>query len=150
MPTNYFSPRPGKFGTARFVVNREAGANPLTNSTTTNFYITLPPTISGRISGLGVFASTLAASAGGTVLLTFSKVSGTTGGTTTALNTAVSIETTTAVAKVVQKVDILSTLTEAERRVTDGNCILAAVAATSTYDTQPVDLTFIVELELLK
>lgn len=139
-----YSPGPGRYGTNP-IVAAASNVGALTANTTTTFFLALPP---GKffINKLIMTTNVVAADADGTVLATFQKYDGV-ANSAVALNTAADLETMTTKESTV--VNVLSSLTDAQRIVNTANgdsIYVDVVNNSAALNTQPTNLCFAVEL----
>lgn len=139
-----FKPKSGRFGVhPAFLASIQAST--LTASTTTSFRI---PTPKRRLRVLrGTYcAHTLPIDADGTVLATLKKYD-ISAAAAVSLSSAVSLKVDVSVADTATAFTLLTTLTEAQLTVDEGDTLFVDVVSNSAaIDTQPVDLQFVVEV----
>jgi len=145
MPTNYFKPKPGRYGVQPVVLEFQAGVDPLTANATVNFILPLPGRC--RFARATCLQRTLAADADGTVLAYVKKMVG--GSTSTTLTDALDLEA--ASASYTAPFVPVAGLTEAQRTFAAvDNVYFSVVNNSAAINTQPVGLVFLVELELVE
>jgi hypothetical protein len=136
----YFRPKGSRFGIAPMVVGTRATAA-LTETGTDTLFI---PTMNrvAAILGLSLSVDTVPVNAGAATAI-FYKYDAS-ADAAVALNTATNLETL--VTKESRRVDLLSTLTDAQRTLDEGDTLYVVITSASTYGTQPTNLCFAVEL----
>jgi hypothetical protein len=141
MPFNFFRPKPGRFGVAPYVVpGRCVGT--IANSTTTTFnFGAVPPK---SYINRAVISSNVLATSGGAVTGVLQKYDAS-ANAAVVLTAATSILTGTLVAREGVEVALLSTLTDAQRTLDEGDTLQFVVTAASTMTGQPTDLMVNVE-----
>lgn len=148
MAQNNFLSKPGRFGVQPAMLHATiaAGTNSLTANSDTTYYVPTPYR-KVRFSRATSSATTVPVDSDGTVTAIVYKVSS--GTTSTALTAALDLEALTAL--IGSKFTAASTLTEAQRRLAEGDVLKVVVSNNSaSIDTQPVDLKFVIETEVLE
>jgi hypothetical protein len=117
----------------------------LTETGTDTFFL---PAMQRRaaIMGLAISVDTVPVNAGTSTII-FYKYDAS-ADAAVALNTASNLETL--VTKEGRRVDLLATLTDAQRTLDDGDTIYAVITSSSTYGTQPTNLCLAAELAVLE
>lgn len=140
MPLRHFSPRdPSRFGIQPVVVSTTPTDGPLDSGITLGV-----PTPPGKLVVLRASCYTIVvpASAGGAVTATIEKYDAS-ADATVALTAAFDLEALVASER--SEITILSTLTEAQRTLDDGDTLRVVIAA-GTVETEPDELSFTIEL----
>lgn len=143
MPYNWFRPKPGAFGAQIFHLELDPvgrSGRTLTTAGSTTFIIPTPYRKFYVRQGSAVCISLAGTS--GTTTVKLQKVVGGTG-TPVALTNATTLETMTA--KVVSKIGMSSSATDAQRQVNEGDILQAQFINVTGIDAQPVDLYVLAE-----
>lgn len=147
MPERHFRPGPGRFGVQAALIQGFNIAN-LTANTTTRVDIGPAPRKS-FLDRVMVSQSTLVADADGTVLATVKKYDASADASVT-LSSALSLEADAQVASEGKLFTLLSTLTDAQRTLDEGDVLYVDIVNNSAaIDTQPVNLRFVASVEVL-
>jgi hypothetical protein len=148
MAYNHFRPKPGRFGTHPQLLTVQPTPT-ITAGTpaTTTFRIPSPYRRCMFVRG-SVSVTTVPADSDGTLLATFQKYDA-------SADAAVSLTSTldleALVTREVSKLDPVSTATNAQLTLDDGDCFELSVASTSAaINTQPTDLSICVEVLVLE
>ena len=142
-----FRPKAGRFGVLpTFLYAKQLDAGITASST-----VKIPFAIPFRklwIARMSVSISTTLPAGGAAITAVFQKKPN--GASAVALNTGFDLTTTNLVLLIPKEVPILSTVTEAQRIVNEGDSIYVDAIAAGTVTTQPVGLTFCLEAYVLE
>ena len=147
MPERHFRPGPGRFGVNAAILNGQNIAN-LTANTTTRVDISPAPR-KAFVDKVMVSQQTLVADSDGTVLATVKKYDASANASVT-LSSALSLEADAQVASEGAFFALLSTLTDAQRTLDEGDVLYVDIVNNSAaIDTQPANLRFAASVEIL-
>lgn len=140
-----FRPKAGRFGTEQSLMQIDAGASPLTASSTVTRQF---PGYARRkfISRLTAAAVTIAA--GGAAITAIVKKWDDAAGAY--VNLTAAFDLTTMVTKRCSVIPILATLTDSQRTMKDNDTLAIDLIAAGTVTTQPINLGFSAEVAILE
>lgn len=143
---SYFAPKPGRFGVMPAYVFTAVTGTLTANAT--NTLVIHTPYRKCKVRRFFVNSGTvLLADADGTFVATVKKRIG--AGTAVSLSAATDLETLLAAVQTNYPINVVSTATQAERQIPEGNVLYVEVVNNSAaIDTQPVGLSFGVELDI--
>lgn len=149
MPTKFKREKGSRFGSEVTFISRAAGASPFTANATTTQDIPSPVRRS-LVERITVQQRVLVVDADGTVLFTAKKWDQS-AAAAVSLTAATSLEVDVQTAKKAQVVALLSTLTDAQLTLDEGDYVYWEVVSNSVaIDTQPTDFCVTVELLVLE